>query len=309
MQEKYVLIIGGANIDITGFSANPLVMEDSNPGSVKISSGGVGRNIAENLSKLGVHVKFLTVFGDDPYSSFLRETCTSNNIDIKDALIIPKKLSSVYLSIINNDGDMKLALCDGELLDKLNIDFLKTKSSLLANASIIMIDTNLSTEAIAYICENYNQIPIFADGVSTQKALKLLPFLNYINTVKLNYIEAEALSKVSVSDENYSALADYFISKGITNVYITLGSKGVYYGNPSLHITKPAPKVKVINATGAGDAFMAGLIYGHFNDANIEEIVVIGIAASILALSHENTINPNFSIKNIMNLIKELKIC
>lgn len=308
-EDEYILIIGAANLDITGFSLNPLIMKDSNPGHVKLSCGGVGRNIAENLTKLDVKVKLLTAFGDDPFSMVLKENCYQNRIDISDALIVPGELSPVYLSILNNDGDMNLALCDNELLNKVDITFIKTKASLLLKASIILIDTNLSDDVIEYICQNYNQIPIFADGVSTQKSLKLKPILNNIDTIKLNILEAEALSGIKVTLNDYSELGYYFFSQGIKNIFITLGSNGVYYSNGLINLTKPTPKVNVVNATGAGDAFMAALLYGRFNELQMHQLLCFGIAASIIALSHEHTINPNLSINYINNVIEELKIC
>lgn len=308
-EDKYVLVIGAANLDITGFSNAPLIMEDSNPGSVKISFGGVGRNIAENLSKLEVKVKFLTVFGDDPYSNILKENCTLNNIDITDSLVIPNAMSPVYLSILDNEGDMKLALCDAEVLNKLDETYLKSKASLINNAAFILIDTNLTHEAIKYICTEFRHKPIFTDGVSTQKSLKLSNVLNCLDTLKLNLIEAKMLSGINITSEDYLPLIDYFVSMGVKNVFITLGSKGVLYGNGSKSILKPAPRVNVVNATGAGDAFMAAILYGSISGLTADNMLCVGIAASLLALSHEATINPNLSLIAIKNIIEELKIC
>ena len=66
-KENYVTVIGGSNMDIQGFPNNPLVMKDSNPGKVDISMGGVGRNIAENLSRLDVNTKLISAMGNDLY--------------------------------------------------------------------------------------------------------------------------------------------------------------------------------------------------------------------------------------------------
>jgi pseudouridine kinase len=64
----YVIILGGVNVDIQGFPNERLIPEDSNIGRVKISMGGVGRNIGENLIRLGVNTKLISVVGDDIYS-------------------------------------------------------------------------------------------------------------------------------------------------------------------------------------------------------------------------------------------------
>ena len=70
-----------------------------------------------------------------------------------------------------------------------------------------------------------------------------------------------------------------------------------------------ADNPKIVNATGAGDAFIAALAYGHVNNLEIKERARLGVGASLLALSHENTINPSMSIKNIYEKLEELKLC
>ena len=100
--------------------------------------------------------------------------------------------------------------------------------------------------------------------------------------------------------------SEYFIEKGVGSVFITLGSDGVYCANKheSLHIE--GIKINIVNATGAGDAFMAGIIYGFMNNLTLSETAKFSVGASILALSHKNTINPNISVDLINQRIKEL---
>lgn len=307
---NYVVAIGAANIDIQGFSYKKLIMEDSNPGKVKISSGGVARNIAENLSKLNTNVKLITVLGDDPYSSSLINDCKEKNIDVTHSLIVNNMCSPVYLSILEEDGDMKLAVCDAEILEMMTVDFIETKHSIIENAAVILLDTNLPVEVLEYVTTKYYYKPLFVDTVSTQKSSKIKNYLGYFNTIKVNLIEAEALSNIAMNDyPDLNKLLDFFLMKGIENVFITLGENGVYYGNKTHSYKQSIPKIKVVNATGAGDAFMAGLIYSKLNGFDIDSTSKFSIAASILALYHENTINPNMSIKNIYNLLEELKLC
>ena len=66
-EQPYVVVIGGLNIDLQGSSNKPLVLNDSNPGEIAMSAGGVGRNIAENIAKLNIHSKILSYVGDDTF--------------------------------------------------------------------------------------------------------------------------------------------------------------------------------------------------------------------------------------------------
>ena len=85
-KENYVTVIGGSNMDIQGFPNNPLVMYDSNPGKVDISMGGVGRNIAENLSRLNVNTKLISAIGNDLYGNTILSECKNLNIDVNDCV-------------------------------------------------------------------------------------------------------------------------------------------------------------------------------------------------------------------------------
>jgi pseudouridine kinase len=88
-----------------------------------------------------------------------------------------------------------------------------------------------------------------------------------------------------------------------------MGKNGVYYYDGKNESSIKTPEIKVINATGAGDAFVAGLAYSYLNNFDIDYTARFAVSASVLALSHENTINPNMSLENILNKMKEIKLC
>ena len=300
---NYVVVIGAANIDIQGFSYKKLIMEDSNPGKVKTSSGGVGRNIAENLSKLHVNVKLLTAFGDDPYSVKLINECNTIGVDVSHSIIKSGMLSPTYLSILEDNGDMKLAVCDNKILDYINNDFIKDNYSLIEDAALVVLDTNITKEVIEFISVTFKHKLLFIDTVSTHKAEKIKDIMGNFDTIKFNLIEAAILSPYDVNDlKDLRMLSNFYAKKGVKNVFITLGKDGVHYGNLDYSFTLPSPIIDIVNATGAGDAFMAGLIYCKLNNFDINYTLKFSMAAAILALSHENTINPSMCIENIINI-------
>lgn len=303
----YVVVIGAANIDIQGFSYKKLIMKDSNPGKIKVSSGGVGRNIAENLSKLHVNVKLLTAFGDDPYSVKLINECNVFGIDVSHSIITSGMSSPTYLSILDDNGDMKLALCDAQILETISLNFIKDNYSLIENAELVVVDTNISQEVLEFISITFKHKHIFIDTVSTQKARKIKNIIGNFDTIKFNLLEATSLSPYEENDiQDLRMLSNYFVKEGVKNVFITLGKDGVHYGNIDYSYTLPSPRIDVVNATGAGDAFMAGLIYSRLNNFEINFTSKFSMAAAILALSHENTINPNMCVENINNTLNNL---
>lgn len=307
---NYITVIGAANIDMHGFTTDKLLYEDSNPGRIKISCGGVARNIAENLVRMNVSVKLITALGEDMNGKRITEESNLCGIDISDSLILKDSNTSMYMSIMDEGGDMKLALCDAEIVEKISIDFIKNKHHILNNSKIIVLDTGLKKEVIEYVITTYKNIPVFLDPVSVKRSIKVKNLLSYFDTIKLNKHEAEYLSDMSIINiDDLIKSSNYFIGKGVKNVFITLGSEGVYFGNINTSEYLSSPSVHVVNATGAGDAFMAGLVYSRLNEATLHDSAVFSMGASIVAISHENTINPTISIESIKNKIKELKIC
>ncbi len=309
-KENYVTVIGGSNMDIQGFPNNPLVMYDSNPGKVDISMGGVGRNIAENLSRLNVNTKLISAIGNDLYGNTILSECKNLNIDVNDCLVSDEYSTSIYVSILNNSKDMQLAISHMDIIEKLDESFIHSKHKSIDDSKAIVIDTNLSNEAIDFITRTYSHLPIFVDTVSTAKCLKIKDILDRFEGIKLNKYEAETLSGIKIENlDDVKKSCEFFINKGIKNVFITLGGDGVYCANTDKAVHIPGVKINIINATGAGDAFMSGIMYGFMNDLDLEETAKFSVGASILALSHKNTINPNLSVDLINQTIKELIQC
>ena len=306
-KENYVTVIGGSNMDIQGFPNNPLMMYDSNPGKVDISMGGVGRNIAENLSRLNVNTKLISAIGNDLYGNTILSECKNLNIDVNDCLVSDEYSTSIYVSILNNSKDMQLAISHMDIIEKLDESFIHSKHKSIDDSKAIVIDTNLSNEAIDFITRTYSHLPIFVDTVSTAKCLKIKDILDRFEGIKLNKYEAETLSGIKIENlDDVKKSCEFFINKGIKNVFITLGGDGVYCANTDKAVHIPGVKINIVNATGAGDAFMSGIMYGFMNDLDLEETAKFSVGASILALSHKNTINPNLSVDLINQTIKEL---
>ena len=202
----YVAVVGGVNIDIGGKPIRPLIARDSNPGKVSVSLGGVGRNIAHNLSLLGIHVRFLTAFGDDLHAQRIEADCADLGIDISHARKVAVASTSSYLYLNDADGDMVLAVSDMEICERITPDYIGANLSLLNNAQVVVADGNLPTETLEYLAEHCSA-PIFADPVSVTKAEKLRPVLGRLNTLKPNRMEAELLSGVRITDERSMRLA------------------------------------------------------------------------------------------------------
>lgn len=289
--EPYVAIVGGVNMDIGGCSFGKLISQDSNPGRVKMSLGGVGRNIAHNLSLLGVKVHLLTAFGDDISAENIVSSCDKLGIDITDALKIPGESTSTYLYISGPDGNMELAIADMDIYNNITPEFLASKAKLLDSAGLVIIDTNISAESILWLAENC-KADLFVDPVSTTKAEKLRPVLGKIHTLKPNCLEAELLSGEKINDiSGARRAAESLLSTGMKQVFISMGGDGVYAANSEKQLHVPCIQDKIVNTTGCGDSFMAAIAWAHLSGAYIFETAKAGLAAASITMESAETIN------------------
>lgn len=294
--ENYVVVVGGVNVDIGGRSYAPLVDADSNPGTVTISLGGVGRNIAHNLRLMDVDVRFLTAYGDDLNGQRFVTSCTELGIDITRSLKVPGESTSSYLYLANNKGEMALAISDMEICKKITPDYLASNLSLLQGACIVVADANIPQESLNYLAENCTS-PLFVDPVSTTKAQKLIPILSSIHTLKPNILEAALLSGVTiVNDNDIEKAAENILKKGVQRVFISMGARGVYAASSEETYWIPSIPGKMVNTTGCGDAFTAALVWAYLNDNSLENSGRAGLAAGSIAMESQDTINSSLSI-------------
>ncbi|HJC41686.1 MAG TPA: winged helix-turn-helix transcriptional regulator [Candidatus Intestinimonas pullistercoris] len=292
----YAVVVGGVNLDIGGTPFAPLVGQDSNPGRVRTSLGGVGRNIAHNMALLGLDVRLITALGDDLNAQKITTSCIELGIDLAPSLQVPGGTTSTYLFLTNEKGDMALAVSDMEIYDHLTPRYLSTKEQLLNNARLVVCDTNIPAETLQWIAENC-RAPVFVDPVSTAKAGKVKPVLGRLHTLKPNRIEAELLSGVAITDDkSLSAAADALLATGLHRVFISLGGEGVYAADHlGGRIKVPCGPARMVNTTGCGDAFMAALAWGWLEGLGLEEAARAGLAASAIAMEGAETINPEMS--------------
>ncbi|WP_297301663.1 PfkB family carbohydrate kinase [uncultured Oscillibacter sp.] len=291
----YVTVVGGVNVDIGGRPEAALVARDSNPGAVHSSLGGVGRNIAHNMALLGLDTRLLTAFGDDLNAQKLAASCGELGIDISQSPVIPGGRTSTYLFINDERGDMALAVSDMEIYRHLTPQALAQRHKLLDASQVVVVDTNIPAESIAWLAENC-AAPLFADPVSTAKAVKLKPVLGKLHTLKPNRLEAELLSGVPITGEaSLNKAADALLETGLRRVFISLGAEGVFAADRSGRVQLPCLSAELVNATGCGDAFMAAIAWAYLRGTDLADTARAGLAASSIAMESRETINPAMS--------------
>lgn len=290
------LVIGGITIDVEGSPNDRLLLRDSNLGKVKIKPGGVGRNIATNMSLLGLDTTIISYVGLDYLGDIAISDLKKHNIDYiveKDA----KSSTAIYLSILNDEGDMEIALNDMEVIKRMDVSFFKKHLDEIRRYDLIVFDCNLEKESLDYLGENLKEKTLILDTVSFAKANRAKDILKYLDSIKPNTIEAEALLGIKInSDDDVIKAANILLEKGVKNVYISLDKDGVYYTNGKRSgFLRPKNHLKLRSATGAGDSFTASIVLGKEKNFNIEEVANIGMKASEIAMESLESVNEEMS--------------
>ena len=287
-------------MDIGGRSNAPLIAADSNPGTVNVSLGGVGRNIAHNLSLMGADVRLMAAYGDDMHGQQVANSCANLGIDLSHALKVPGGTTSTYLYLTDEKGEMALAVSDMSICEQVTPEYLNENLALLQNARVIVADANIPGESLKFLADNCTA-PLFIDPVSTTKAEKIRPILGKIHTLKPNRMEAELLSGIPIHNEaDLEMAAQKLLSTGLKRVFISLGSDGVYAASHegSLHMDNIPGRM--VNTTGCGDSAMAAIVWAYMEGLDLPSSARAGLAAGSIALESSQTINPDMSAEAIL---------
>jgi pseudouridine kinase len=229
-EEIFAAVLGGANVDIYASPSIPLRRGDSIPGLITISPGGVARNAAENLARLSLKVRLFTAFGDDPFGSLLRESCSSLGIDASSSLLVPGGSSGAYVSVQDEEGEAAAAVSSMAILDSVRPATIRAWEKRIKGASVIVADANLGAEALTELVGRFASLPIVIDPTSRTKALRTAGALRGVRAIKPNLEEAEVLCGFRISGEpGLRRAAECLHDKGIDLVFISLGAEGVFY--------------------------------------------------------------------------------
>lgn len=291
--EPYILVFGASVVDIIGFCSQKYKPQDSIPGDIKITFGGVCRNIAENMARIGVNTKFISILGNDEKGRSMIEHSKFIGYDMSESLIIENGTTPTYMAILNEDGEMMSAVVDMKSVDEMNFDFIDSKKEIIENSEYTFLDADNPTN-LEYILKTYRgKTKFILDPISAAKAKTIRHLIKYFHTIKPNRHEAEVLAGFEIkNDIDLKKAADYFLELGVEKVFISLDEEGIYYSDGKRAGKVKANNVPVKNVTGAGDSFVAGLGYGYINNLSICDTIKYSVAMSVITISHEETIHP-----------------
>lgn len=296
---KLILVIGGANIDVMARSSyGDLVLEESNKGEVDFGCGGVGRNIAENLGRLGLAPQFVSIFGDDMLGQRLQQSCADGGVRLEHAIILKGANTDSYVSIHDGTGEMHVAMHQMGLIDSLTPAIIETINPVIATADALVLDANLPANTLASIFARATDKAVFCDCVSALKATKLIPFLDQITCLKANMNEARVLTGLG-QDVQTNDLMSALRRTGVAQIVLSDGANGFVAVTQSEAATKIPDDAKVVNVSGAGDALLAGFVYGWAQDMAWDTRADFAHGLAQFTLSSRNAVHPDITAAHI----------
>jgi pseudouridine kinase len=296
-----VLVIGGTLLDVKGKPSSGLEPGTSNPGVIRMSRGGGGRNVAENLGRLGANVVYISAIGDDETGHSLIAQTQSAEVNTEHVHVVSDAHTGSYMAFLNNDGSMAIAVDDTSVMEHITPDYLYRRRRLVRDTDMVYVDGSLSLDALKTVmslAEKYS-VPVCADPSSTQLAYKFRPYLSQMKLAVPNASEAAALTGTDYAGfdpDDSLRIARQLRLQGVEIVVVTLADFGLTYdtGHESGYL--PGHYAKMVDSTGTGDAIAAAIMFGMLNELPAVQCMRLGVAAAALTVQTTDTVVPDLSL-------------
>jgi pseudouridine kinase len=282
------VVIGGANMDVKARSARPVVEGTSNPGHVVRSPGGVGRNVAENLARLGTVTQLVAAVGDDALGSELLAATDAAGVDITKVRRVPGP-TGTYVAVLDADGELIVAVSDMAATEALTVSDVRAAEPDVATAGLVVLDGNLTRDCLlaGWDLAVTAGVPVVIDPVSVPKAAALVDLLD----------GSRPLFAITPNLDELDVLGDCvdLVARGIELVWVRAGSEGSRLVSRAGSTRLPSTPAEVVDVTGAGDAMLAGFCHGVLSGDDLIAAARLGHAAAALTVASPHTVRPDLA--------------
>lgn len=307
-----VLVVGGAVLDAKVRTTAAPVLGTSNPGTSTSTVGGVGRNIAENLARLGSPTVLLAAVGDDLGGRTVLARTELAGVECRH-VVTSVHPTGTYTAVLDDGGDLVLAVADMRATDELSVADLGLVPSLLGGADALVVDANLDVAVVRWLLGAAAEagVPGILDPVSVAKATEAAPALDGtvpVHTVTPNVDELAALVGAPVSRDvaGVVAAAGVLHERGVEHVWVRRGTSGSLLSiaprpvgdgpAPARRVVLvEAPAATVADVTGAGDSMTAGYVHALLSGEDVVEAARFGQALAALTVASPDTVRPDLT--------------
>jgi len=297
-REGYVVVVGGANVDVKAHSSARAVPRTSNPGTASLSAGGVGRNIAENLARLGTPTHLVSAVGADPLGDQLLGSTAVAGVGIDHVARVDRPTGS-YTAVLDADGELLVAIADMAATDLVDEAVVGAATDLVRGAALLVLDGNLTAAAVAAALAAAGDVPVVLDPVSVPKAERARPFFDGAHRWHLvtpDHLELAALTDLPATyEQQVEEACAHLHAHGVDWVWVRQGERGSLLSGPTGDTHLRALPTSVVDVTGAGDAMLAAWCHGVLTGYSPVEAARLGHAAAALTIASEHTVRPDLT--------------
>ncbi|CAM5771088.1 carbohydrate kinase [Labrys miyagiensis] len=298
MKERSVLCLGGCVIDRVGETVDAKErLHTSNIGRMRSSLGGVARNVAENLARLGIAVGLVSQVGDDAEGERVISGSREAGIDMGLVGRRPEAATASYTAIFNGEGELVIGLADMAIFETITPRNATEGIAAFARDGFLFADANLQPPTLEAIAGAKNGRILACVPVSIQKLARLAPLLGKIDILFLNLYEARALLG---SEESAKVLATRLARGPVPRGLLTLGPRGALAWAKGTVTEIPALASRPINVNGAGDA-LAGATLARL--AAGDDFILAArraMAAAALAVESPHTVRADLTMQALL---------
>ncbi|MGH7330940.1 MAG: carbohydrate kinase family protein, partial [Polyangiaceae bacterium] len=288
-----VLCVGAAAIDRVYSLLGETRLHTSNPADGHRGFGGVARNVAENLARLGLDVALASIVGVDRDGVLLRRHLQECGIDTSRLIVSDRHSTAEYVAILDTNQQLVLGASQMTIFDDFTIAHLQAALNNLSEDAWIFADCNLPSDVLELLFERRRQ-KLAVNAVSIEKVAHLPRDLAGAEIVFFNESEARAYIDAARIDEPLE-LAREIYRRGPGAVVVSCGAKGVSVASVGMLTRHPAAQTRIVDVTGAGDALVAGTLFARTEGKSLGEAVTIGARLAALTLETAGSVHQELS--------------
>ncbi|MDY6825842.1 MAG: PfkB family carbohydrate kinase [Bacillota bacterium] len=305
MVKENIGVIGTVFVDCKGFARNNYKADGRNLGEISFVHGGVGRNVAENLSCLGHPVKMISTVDRTALGDEVLQRLHKKAIDTSLIKQVVKNGMGLWMAIIDEKGELAGSISQMPDLFILEQHIYDCGEDLFKQLSHIILELDLNEKINGFVlnlCRRLDK-PVYGIPGNLDIILKKPEMLQQLECFICNVYEAEALMNRKVEGlaikDIQEILTEKFFLTALGSRYsvVTLGERGSIYFDQKYSITGylPAEKVDVVDTSGAGDAFFSGTVSGLIHRLSLGKAVTIGMKVASWTISSAENNCPNLT--------------
>ena len=294
MNRPRIVVLGAVAVDVKAKSFGALVRTSDVPGRVLVKIGGVARNVAKDLARLGAEVTIVSAVGDDEFGRMIRADLSRAGVNLDHLIVSRNYPTAAWVGILDEHGDLAVGIFGGEVLDAITSQFVGERAAAIATADLIAVDATLPRVAMDAIVAlaKANHLPLYLNPASAARAQTVADIVGHYTIVSANALEAQRLTGESVgSIDDAKRAVQTLVARGVRRALVTLGADGMVYADAQETRYAPAQPTRVVDTTGAGDALAAMFLLCHLSGRSLDETLARALHAAALTVACDESVS------------------